>query len=132
MEQAALIYRAPDAAVARQLMGEWSEKWRPQAPEAVATLERDVEQTLVFYQLDAVAQEWIRTTSLLERTNRELRRKCAASGHLWQCSGCQCCGVFASSTASCLLDQSQLVGRFSCFVFFPRGSLPLERDTLSH
>jgi transposase-like protein len=41
----------------------------------VATLERDFEHTLVFYQLDAVTHEWIRTTSLLERTNRELRRK---------------------------------------------------------
>ena len=75
MEQAALIYRAPDAAAARQLMGQWSHTWRSQAPEAVAALERDVEHTLVFYQLDAVAQEWMRTTSLLERTNRELRRK---------------------------------------------------------
>jgi putative transposase len=75
MEQAALIYRAPDAAAARQLVSEWSQKWRPQAPEAVTALERNVEHTLVFYQLDVVAQEWIRTTSLLERTNRELRRK---------------------------------------------------------
>ena len=55
-------------------MGEWSPTWRLQAPEAVAALERDVAHTLVFYQLDAVAQEWMRTTSLLERTNRELRR----------------------------------------------------------
>jgi transposase-like protein len=30
---------------------------------------------LVYYQLDTMAREWIRTTSLLERTNRELRRK---------------------------------------------------------
>ncbi len=41
---------------------------------AVATLERDFEDTLVYSQLDTVTQEWIRTTSLLERTNRELRR----------------------------------------------------------
>jgi transposase-like protein len=41
----------------------------------VATLERDFEQTIAYYQLSGVPQEWIRTTSLLERTNRELRRK---------------------------------------------------------
>jgi transposase-like protein len=41
----------------------------------VATLERDFEQTLMFYSLCSLAPEWIRTTSLLERTNRELRRK---------------------------------------------------------
>jgi transposase-like protein len=75
MEQAALIYRAPDAEAAHQLVGEWSQKWCPQAPEAVAALEPDVEHTLVFYQLDTVACAWIRTTSLLERTNRELHRK---------------------------------------------------------
>ncbi len=43
-------------------------------PSAVAALQRDFEQTLVYYALDAVTREWIRTTSLLERTNRELRR----------------------------------------------------------
>ena len=31
--------------------------------------------TLVYYQLETVPREWIRSTSLLERTNRELRRK---------------------------------------------------------
>ena len=75
MDQAALIYRAPHAEAARQQLCDWSAKWRPQAPDAVATLERDFEHTLVFYQLDAVTREWIRTTSLLERTNREFRRK---------------------------------------------------------
>src|SRR5437667_1502434 len=29
----------------------------------------------VYYSLPSVAREWIRTTSLLERTNRQLRRK---------------------------------------------------------
>jgi transposase-like protein len=48
---------------------------RTSSPSAVATLERDFEQTLVSSKLDAVTREWIRTTSLLERTNRELRRK---------------------------------------------------------
>jgi len=44
-------------------------------PSAVATLERDFEQTIAYYALNGVARELIRTTSLLERTNRELRRK---------------------------------------------------------
>ncbi len=75
MEQAALMYHAPHAEAARQQLAEWSQQWRLQAPEAVSTLERDFEHTLVFYQLETVAREWLRTTSLLERTNRELRRK---------------------------------------------------------
>ena len=48
---------------------------RAGSPSAVATLERDFEQTLAFYTLEGIPREWIRTTSLLERTNRELRRK---------------------------------------------------------
>jgi putative transposase len=75
MEQAAHIYEAEHAEMARQRLGDWAQQWRPHAPKAVATLERDFEDTLVYYQLDTVTREWIRTTSLLERTNRELRRK---------------------------------------------------------
>ena len=75
MEQAAHMYEAEHPEIARQRLRDWAQQWRPQAPAAVATLERDFEDTLVYYQLDTVTREWIRTTSLLERTNRELRRK---------------------------------------------------------
>ena len=75
MEQAAHIYEAEHPEMARQRLCDWAQQWRPHAPEAVATLERDFEATLVYYQLDTMTREWIRTTSLLERTNRELRRK---------------------------------------------------------
>ncbi len=63
------------AAQAYQRLAKWAQDWRERAPKAVATLERDFEQTLVYYSLESVAREWIRTTSLLERTNRQLRRK---------------------------------------------------------
>jgi putative transposase len=75
MKQAAHIYEADHPEIARQRLSDWTQQWRSQIPEAVATLERDFEHTLVYYQLDTVTREWIRTTSLLERTNRELRRK---------------------------------------------------------
>jgi len=75
LEQASAIYQAESAAQARERLARWAEQWRECAPKAVATLERDFEQTLVYYSLPSVAREWIRTTSLLERTNRQLRRK---------------------------------------------------------
>lgn len=75
MEQAAAIYQAESANDARTRLAEWAEQWREQAPQAVATLERGFELTLVFYSISGLAPTWIRTTSLLERTNRELRRK---------------------------------------------------------
>jgi putative transposase len=75
LEQASAIYQAESAAQARERLTRWAEDWRERAPKAVATLQRDFEQTLVYYSLESVAREWIRTTSLLERTNRHLRRK---------------------------------------------------------
>ena len=75
MEQASVIYQAESAEEARQRLTAFAEQWRARTHKAVATLERDFEQTIAFYTLDGVARELIRTTSLLERTNRELRRK---------------------------------------------------------
>ncbi len=75
LEQASAIYPAESAAQAHERLARWAEHWRQQAPQAVATLERDFEQTLVYYSLPSVAREWLRTTSLLERANRQLRRK---------------------------------------------------------
>jgi transposase-like protein len=75
LEQASAIYQAESAAQARERLAQWAQHWCERAPQAVATLERDFEQTLVYYSLPSVTREWIRTTSLLERTNRQLRRK---------------------------------------------------------
>jgi putative transposase len=75
MEQAKAIYQAESASQAKERLQLWATQWQQCAPKAVATLEKDFEHTLVYYTLDAITREWIRTTSLLERTNRELRRK---------------------------------------------------------
>lgn len=75
LEQASMIYQAESAAQARERLAQWAQQWCEHAPKAVATLERDFEQTLIYYLLPSVTREWIRTTSLLERTNRQLRRK---------------------------------------------------------
>jgi putative transposase len=75
MEQAAAVYHANTATGAHVRLAQWAQQWREQAPQSVATLERDFAQTLVFYEITGLDLTWIRTTSLLERTNRELRRK---------------------------------------------------------
>lgn len=74
MEQAAAMYQAHTATDAQAGLARWAAQWREQAPQSVATLERDVAQTLVLYQISGLDLTWLRTTSLLERTNRELRR----------------------------------------------------------
>jgi len=75
MEQASAVYQAQSAEQATGRLAVFAQTWRARTPKAVATFERDFEQTIAYYVLDEVARELIRTTSLLERTNRELRRK---------------------------------------------------------
>lgn len=87
------MYRASQAEDAREQLSTWVLQWGPLVPDTVATLARDFEHTLVYYQLNEITREWIRTTSLLERTNRELRRKFrqavtfgSRSVPMWRCS----------------------------------------------
>ncbi len=75
LEQASAMYQADTAAQAHERLCIWVSTWREQAPKAVATLQRDFEQTIAISALGGIARELVRTTSLLERTNRELRRK---------------------------------------------------------
>ncbi len=75
LDQARAIYQAESASEARTRLGAFADRWRARTPKTVATLERDFEQTIAYYALEGVARDCIRTTSLLERTKRELRRK---------------------------------------------------------
>ena len=74
LEQASAIYQAETPAQANARLSSWVRTWQEHAPKAVATLQRHFEQTIAFYALDGIARELVRTTSLLERTHRELRR----------------------------------------------------------
>jgi putative transposase len=75
LPQAAAVYEATSAPEAQARLAAFAEQWRPTQPQAVATFEREFEQTIRYYSLEGIAREVVRTTSLLERTNRELRRK---------------------------------------------------------
>jgi putative transposase len=75
LEQAAAVYQAPSASEAQVRLAAFAEQWRLTQPQAVATFEREFEQTIRYYALEGTLREVVRTTSRLERTNRELRRK---------------------------------------------------------
>jgi putative transposase len=75
LEQAAAIYEAPRASEAQARLAAFGEQWRLTQPQAVATFEREFEQTIRYYALEGMVREVVRTTSRLERTTRELRRK---------------------------------------------------------
>lgn len=80
LSDASKIYQAESAAGAREGLSTFVQKWAEQAPKAVTTLQRDFEQTIAFYALDGIHRQIVRTTSLLERTNRQLRRKFRQAG----------------------------------------------------
>lgn len=75
MQQASAVYHADSAEQARENLKTWSHNWCEKAPKSVSTLERDFDATIAYFQLEGVRRQWVRTTSLLERVNRQLRRK---------------------------------------------------------
>lgn len=89
LEEVRTIYQAESAAQPRQRFVAVSDTWRQRAPKAVATLERDFEQTIAYSRLTGVAREILRTTSLLERTNRELRCKFRQAGSFTSRAGAE-------------------------------------------
>jgi putative transposase len=75
LEQARTVYQAKTAPEAYERLSAFAQQWRATQPQAVATFEHEFEQTIGYYALKGDVREVVRTTSLLERTNRELRRK---------------------------------------------------------
>jgi transposase-like protein len=83
LRQAAQIWQAEDEPEARLRYRAFCKHWQSLQPKAVAALRRDFDLTLTFYavrdQASAIGQDWparlLRTTSPLERSFREFRRR---------------------------------------------------------
>jgi transposase-like protein len=93
IREAAAVFRAPDSREAQRLMADFRERWSGTQPGAVATLLRDREETLRFYFFLERNITWqakaIRTTNLLERVNRSLRKFFRAAGAYHSATGLQ-------------------------------------------
>jgi len=95
LQDACAVYEAPTAEQARQRAASVRVTWGALEPKAVATLERDFEQTLTYYgvmaEARAAGETWVkaylRATSGLERFNRALRRKWRQAGAYWSEDG---------------------------------------------
>ena len=83
IRSAARIWQAATEKEARRLQRTFCQKWSQRQPDAIATLERDFDDTLTFYRVQEAAllrgEQWpaqhLRTTSLLEREFRAWRRR---------------------------------------------------------
>lgn len=75
VREAAAMYRAPSRQQAQRSFQRWARKWRPTRPRAVASVERDLEELLTFYAFPPAHGRKIRTTNIIERAFREVRRR---------------------------------------------------------
>lgn len=75
IEGAKRIYQANSRKEAVKIYWEWANKWRDKVPKAVKCLEEDMGKLLHFYKFPKEHWKHIRTTNILERAFREVRRR---------------------------------------------------------
>lgn len=75
MVQASEIYKAPDATAAIKAYKVWEKLWKPVVPKAVACLGDDLEDLLHFFSMPKPMWVKLRTTNIIERVFREVRRR---------------------------------------------------------
>lgn len=73
--EAAAIYHAASQSEAQKAFHGWKRRWEARRPRAVACLERDLEALLPFFQVPAAHWKKVRTTNVIERAFREVRRR---------------------------------------------------------
>lgn len=69
------IYNQSNRREAIRAYREWAERWRLEEPAAVECLAKDLEEMLTFYKMPEHHWKKIRTTNLIERIFREVRRR---------------------------------------------------------
>lgn len=76
------IYRARTRRAAVAAYWRWARAWRPRHPGIVRNLERDLDALLAVFALPEPVRASLRTTNLIERAFRELRRRLRPIGAL--------------------------------------------------
>lgn len=69
------IYNAKNRKQAEKAYGIWEKKWRAIAPKAVRCLEKDLDELLHFYSCPKEIWIKVRTTNVIERAFREVRKR---------------------------------------------------------
>ena len=69
------IYRAGSQSEAPRAFRDWKQRWADRRPAAVACVERDLEALLNFYAVPTAHWIKVRTTNVIERAFREVRRR---------------------------------------------------------
>jgi len=75
LEEAKLIYQAPNQTEAIARFRHWKSRWQKAVPKAVACLEDDLEELLAFFDCPKAHWKRLRTTNVIERLFVEVRRR---------------------------------------------------------
>lgn len=75
IKEARAIYSASTRSEAVKEYASWAKKWKPISPAAVKCLEKDIEELLNFYTCPEEMRIKLRTTNVIERAFREVRRR---------------------------------------------------------
>jgi putative transposase len=75
IRQAREVYNSPNKRDALQAYFHWAKTWRPIAEKAVHCVERDLHDLLSFYDAPMLIRRKLRTTNVIERSFREVRRR---------------------------------------------------------
>jgi transposase-like protein len=75
IDEARAIYSAENRKEAVKAFNKWSGRWRVAYPKAVRCIEKDLEELLNFYYCPPEIRVKVRTTNVIERAFREVRRR---------------------------------------------------------
>ncbi|MFH1892570.1 MAG: IS256 family transposase [Candidatus Zixiibacteriota bacterium] len=88
VSQATDIMYAESATSAAKLFREWRKEWKEKVPRAVDCLQRDFEKLTPFMQFPDQIRKIIRTTNVIERCFREVRRRLKVMGYFQNAKSC--------------------------------------------
>ena len=81
MKEAAQIMYAPTSAMAAKRFRQWKKKWQDRIPKAVKCLEDDFDRLIPIFSFPEDIRKMIRTTNVIERCFREVRRRLKVMGY---------------------------------------------------
>jgi putative transposase len=87
--EAARIMYAQSSAQAAKLFRRWKKRWEEINPKGVDCLEKDFERLIPFFEFDPSFHRIIRTTNVIERCFKEIRRRLKVMGYFQNMKSCK-------------------------------------------
>ena len=88
VSQAAQIMYASSSTIAAKRFRAWKKQWQSRIPKAVNCLEKDFDKLIPVFQFPQQIRRMIRTTNVIERCFREVRRRLKVMGYFQNSKSC--------------------------------------------